>query len=429
MSGRLILACLALGCCTSAFAQVDFEQPPIDYLKATPNDVITKLQKKIDTGAVKFTRDDGTGYLKSLLAALEVPVSSQGLVFSKTSFQLRRISPRTPRAIYFGDDVYIGFVRGGDVLELSTVDPELGANFYTLSQDEDDRPQFQRHTYECLQCHGSTMTKGVPGHLVRSVYTAPDGQPILRAGTYLTDHTSPLAERWGGWYVSGKHGAQRHLGNLLVRADDDPRAMNLDRTANVTDLKPYFNPDGYASPHSDLVALMVLEHQTMLHNLITRANFLTRITLRDAAVMNKMSAQPEEHLSESMLRRIDYAAEPVVKYLLFAGEVPLTDPIAGTSAFAEEFAARGPRDTQGRSLREFDLQKRLFKYPCSYLIYSEAFDRLPLPVKERIYVRLGEVLGGQDTGKDYQHLSSADRTAVAAILRETKPEAAKHWAN
>lgn len=426
LPAALLLLAITLWSCTAS-AQVDFEQPPINYLAAKPADVVTKLQERIDSGEADLKHEPGLGYLRSVLEALDVPVSSQALVYSKTSFQLRRISPRTPRAIYFNDDVYIGWVRGGDVMEFSTVDPKLGANFYTLSQDETSRPQFRRHTHTCLQCHGSSLTKGVPGHMVRSVYSKADGQPVLGAGTYLTDHTSPLKERWGGWYVTGKHGSQRHLGNLFVSQIDDPRDADLDQGANVTDLKSYFRTTGYLSEHSDIVALMVLEHQATTHNLITRANFLTQTALRDGAVMNKMLERPKDFCSDSTKRRINSAAEPVVKYLLFAGEARLTSPVVGTSGFAEDFAAGGPRDGQDRSLRELDLQRRLFKYPCSYLIYSPAFDQLPDAVKTRIYERLWEVLTGEDASDDFQHLTATDRRAVLEILRDTKKGLPDYW--
>ncbi len=412
---------------TAARGQVSFEEPPIDYLSAPLSDPVAELQKRIDEKTVELEFDEERGYLKSVLEHLGVSTESQVLVFTKTSFQLKRISPRSPRAVYFQDDVYVGWVRGGDVVEISAVDPRQGAVFYTLDQEETARPRFVRRTYECLQCHSSSLTRGVPGHLVRSVYPAPDGRPILKAGTFLTDHTSPLKERWGGWYVTGRHGAQRHLGNLLVRGADDPETVDTDAGANVTDLGGWFEGDDYLSPHSDIAALMVLEHQTQLHNLITRANFLTRITLNDEKVMNDMLERPADHRSESTLRRIASAAEPLVKYLLLSGEAQLTDPISGTSGFAAEFASRGPRDRRGRSLRELDLNTRLFRYPCSYLIYSEAFDELPAPVKDRVYQRLWEVLTGEDRTDDFAHLSPADRQAILEILRDTKPGLPAYW--
>ena len=407
-------------------AQVDFEQPPINYLTAQPNDLVSELQKRIDAGEVHLEYDGDVGYLRSVLKAFNVPILSQTLVFSMTSFQLRRISPNTPRALYFNEDVYVGWVHGGDVVELSAVDPRLGTNFYTISQKETNRPRFKRHTHDCLQCHGSSLTKGVPGHLVRSVYPSSTGHPILSAGTFLTDHTSPLSERWGGWYVTGRHGAQWHLGNLLVHGSEDPETVDMDRGANVTDLTSYFRTSEYLSGHSDIVALMVLEHQATMHNLIARANFLTQVALREASVINKMLKQPEDFRSESTTRRIQNAAEPVVKHLLFSGEAHLTDAVIGTSGFAEEFSSQGLHDSLGRSLRDFDLRRRLFKYPCSYLIYSPAFDQLPDPVKAHIYRRLKEVLTGDDRSKEFRHLTSADRLAILEIVRDTKP-GLPHW--
>ncbi len=203
MISRLLCGCmaaLAIGWSINSspwlVAQITLDQPPISYYNTEPNDPISNLQKRLDAGDIELEYESNRGYLESILKHLAVPPSSQVLVFSKTSFQLKRIGPLTPRALYFTDDVYMGWVRGGDVMEFSAVDPKLGTNFYTLSQHEEERPKFVRHTHECLQCHGSTMTRGVPGHVVRSVYPGPDGQPLLQHGSFLTDHKSPFQERW-----------------------------------------------------------------------------------------------------------------------------------------------------------------------------------------------------------------------------------------
>lgn len=426
--GLLALAVLTTFALSApATGQMSFDEAPINYSQAPVNDPVSRLQEQLDAGKAQLQHDPRFGYLKSLLKQLDIATSAQSLVFSKTSFQLKRISPSSPRALYFGDDVYVGWVPAGDVMELSAVDPNLGVNFYTLAQRESGEPRFVRHTDTCLQCHGSSLTRGVPGHLVRSVYPDPDGQLVLSAGTFLTDHTSPFRERWGGWYVTGRHGAQRHLGNLLVRESDDPRHLDTDKGANITDLADRFETSSYLTPHSDIVALMVLEHQTGMHNRITQANFKTRLALRDQGVMNEMLERPEDYRSDSTKRRIEKAAEKVVQYMLFGGEIQLTEPIQGTSGYAREFAARGPSDSQGRSLREFDLKNRIFKYPCSYLVYSHAFDGLPEAVKAPIYRRLWEVLTGQDKSEDFAHLSSDDRSAIREILRDTKLGLPDYW--
>ncbi|WP_210420208.1 hypothetical protein [Aquisphaera giovannonii] len=373
-------------------------------------------------------RHDGRqGYLRSVLALLDVPVSSQVLVFSKTSFQSTLIGPETPRAIYFNDDVYVGYVQGSDVLEFSAADPSLGGTFYLLDQEQTPRPSFRRQTHDCLQCHASSKTEDVPGHLIRSVYPEPSGQPAYNAGTFTTSHESPLRERWGGWYVTGTHGRQRHMGNVLISDRMRPELLDVGRGANRTDLKPKFDTSAYLAPGSDIVALLVLEHQAKMHNLITLTNYQARMAVEYSREINKALGEPEGAMSESTARRFHGPAEDLVRYMLFADEAELTDPIRGTSSFAVDFSARGPRDGRGRSLRDFDLETRIFRYPCSYLIYSRAFDALPAPAKERVYLRLWEVLSGKDQTPAYARRTPEERAAILEILRETKVGLPDYW--
>jgi hypothetical protein len=400
----------------------DIEQPPIAYGKAPANNAVSRLQQDIDARRVRLGFQDSFGYLPALLRELRLPVSSQMLVFSKTSFQRDRISPRTPRAVYFGDDAYVGFCQHGEVLEVSAVDTQLGAVFYTLEQKKADRPRFVRQTDACVICHASSFNQGFPGHLVRSLYADGSGLPMLNLGSYRTDHASPLQKRWGGWYVTGTSGRQDHMGNLIL-ADEPPPGGQIDISGgrNVTDLRKRFDTSTYLSPHSDIVALMVLEHQTEMHNRIARATLQTRLALYDEAEMNKALGRPADYRSETTARRIASAGEPLVQYLFFSGEAKLNDAIAGTSDFAREFAAKGPRDRRGRSLRDLDLKQRLFRYPCSYLVCSPAFDAMPAPVKDYVVRRMAEVLCGKDTSPEFAHLGAGDRRAVLDILRETKP--------
>jgi hypothetical protein len=411
--------------CNSAASDID--RDPINYSKSEPDNAISRLQKQLNAGQIKLTFAKKLGYLSSLLEALHVPVSSQMLVFSKTSFQRDLISPKAPRALYFNDEVYVGSCRGGPMLEISVADPKLGAVFYVLEQEPSAQPRFQRQGDSCLICHASSQNEGFPGHLVRSVYCDPHGLPILSMGSHRTDHTSPLEERWGGWYVSGTSGKQTHLGNLILEGKQQTEKVDNRAGTNVASLDRYCRLSSYLSGHSDLVALMVLEHQTQMHNLLTRASYLTRMALRDRQIYDKALGRSPDEPSESYLGRIKDAGEPVLKYLLFCDEAGLTDVVRGTTSYATDFASHGPRDTLGRSLREFDLQKRLFKYPCSYLIYSEAFDALPAPVKEYIQKRLDEVLSGKDQSPPFAHLTAADRKAIREILISTKPGVQASW--
>jgi hypothetical protein len=420
---------LLVTCClgSSAAAADDFEREPINYSAAKPVNAITRLQEKIDAGTVQLGFDAEKGYLDSLLKELAIPESSQVLVFSKTSLQRHRIGPKTPRALYFNDDLYLGYCRVGSVMEVSAVDPELGTVFYTLDQQDMKRPRFVRQTDSCLLCHGSSQTRGVPGHLLRSVYPDREGHPVLSSGSARIDHTSPLEKRWGGWYVTGTHGRQPHLGNLILPERREPEEVASLGGLNVTDLSDRFDTSHYPTGHSDIVALLVLEHQAEMHNLITRAHFQTRLALHDEAALNKELGRSEGYRSETTYRRIKSVGEPLLKYLLCSGEAKLTEKVQGTTSFAADFVKQGPRDRQGRSLRDLDLEQRLFKYPCSYLIYSDAFNGMAASVKEYVLKRLHEVLTGRDYSRDYDHLTDADRLALLEILRDTLPDLPAYW--
>jgi hypothetical protein len=321
----------------------------------------------------------------------------------------------------------VGFCQQGTVMEVSAVDPQLGAVFYTLDQKPADRPTLVRQGDSCLTCHAANSTHGVPGHLVRSVFSDSAGYPMLSAGSYRIDHTSPLNQRWGGWYVTGKHGDQTHLGNLIITDQELPREPDNAAGMNLTDLGNRFNRDRYLTPHSDIVALMVLEHQTQMHNYITRANFACRQAMHMELSLNRELGEPPDHRWDSTTSRIQSAGDPLLKYLLFCEEAPLTARLEGTSPFAAEFTAIGPRDSKGRSLRDFDLEHRLFKYPCSYLIYSPSFDALPTEVRDYVLRRLHDVLTGKDSAKEFAHLSAEDRQAILAILRDTKSRLPDYW--
>lgn len=387
-----------------------FDEETINYSKQKDSGPIAQLQAKIDRGQFKLNYGEKFGYLSSLLEALEVSTNSQMLVFSKTSFQRERIAPRTPRAVFFNDDVYIGFVQGSPLLEISAVDPKLGGVFYTLEQTKTDQPRFVR-TDQCLECHASAKTMGVPGHLVRSFATDENGVVDMTTGTSLVNHRTPIEERWGGWFVTGDAGKQAHRGNLFGKSAFARHEKEPGFLGNQTDLKKFFDVSEYLSGNSDIVALMVLEHQSHMHNFLTRLNYESTIAL-------------QQYGHTRYLKNI---VEAFVRYLLFVEEAPFASPIRGNSGFTQEFAGQGPRDEKGRSLREFDLQTRLFKYPCSYLIYTDAFDQLPAKLKERIYARLLEILSGEDTSAAYAKLSPDIRTAIREILGATKKDLPANW--
>jgi hypothetical protein len=407
VAARVVLAGLSISCLQSPVhgqvavrgqGFVPYSDEPIKYLSDDIHDPVANLQQRMNRGEVNLEYEAKRGYLRSVLNNLAIPANSQTLVFSKTSFQFRKISPQTPRALYFNDDVYVGWVQDGKAVEVVSFDPQQGAIFYLLDEKQVEHPVFQRAELDCTQCHVAKATRDVPGVLLRSVFTNPSGTQASDAESFTTGQESPLKERWGGWYVTGTLGAQPHMGNVF---------------SQKIDTDPYLNGE------SDVVAHLVLAHQTQMHNLITLTNYKTRLALHAAG---------EAHtLSEEVRQQFQGPAEELLRYLLFANEAPLTDQVRGSTAFATEFAARGPRDPSGRSLRDFDLRTRIFKYPCSYLIYSESFDSLPEPAKSYIYGRLLDVLTGRDQSPDFAKLTAQSRRAILEILLATKPNLPTEW--
>ena len=373
---------------------------------ATLNDPVALLGRQIERGEVTLDYSaDGWGYLPSLLKHLEINIDSQILVFSKTSFQLTKISPKTPRAVFFNDSVAMGSVQDGKVLELTALDPAQGLVFYTMDTEKTGKPRFERRFSECLNCHGPAN-----GLVVSSVYPSVDGTPFV-TGTFFEgiDQRTPLENRWGGWYVTGTHGSVHHMGNAVAPNPDRPFDLEQEGTQNLTDLAGKLDTTKYLAPTSDIVALMTLEHQARMTNLITAVSQQFRRALNMGTL-------------ESTKNSLDRAVEQMVEYMLFVDEAALHDPVKGVSTFTTTFPQRGPRDTQGRSLRDFDLHQRLFRYPLSYMIYSPIFDAMPHAAKQRVYHRLNDVLSGRDHDKKFAHLSDDDRLAILEILRDTKPE-------
>jgi hypothetical protein len=397
---------------------IPYSDAPIFYRSEDISDPVTKLQQKLEAGTARLEHDGSAhGYLKSVLQQLDIPLSSQTLVFSKTSFQYPKISPQHPRALYFNDDVYIGVVNEGKEIEVVSFDKRQGAMFFILHEPKAEKPRFERAELDCTQCHIAAGTRGVPGVLLRSVNATPSGTLVPGARSLISDQESPLSQRWGGWYVTGPLAA-KSMANAVAPADATAKTVALAPLAET------FDPALYLAPTSEDVALLVLGHQTQMHNLITLVNYRTRIALHDAG----NSGQP---LSDEARQKFERPAEQLLRYLLFVNEAPLPEldgaQFAAQSPFARDFAARGPRDSKGRSLRDFDLHTRIFRYPLSYLVYSEAFDALPEPAKGYVYDRLLEVLSGRDQSGDFDELSADTRRAILEIVLETKRGLPRAW--
>ena len=427
-STAVLVVLLSVGSSVHGSPTAESRKVVTDSLR--PKDPIARLQQLLDSGKITLEHDTTTGYLTGVLRALKIPVSSQGFVFSRTSLQTELISPWSPRALYFNDDVYVGFVQGSEFLEIATVSPTDGAVFYTLEQEPRGRPVFKPNN-TCLSCHRSRATDGLSAFLLGSTVADKSGYYLTGIHAGQTSDATPIRDRFGGFYVTGtiEHGS--HSGNVLsskafteiTERSSAGRELNFTAESQRTSLADKFDTSHYLNGHSDIVALMVLVHQASVHNTITRVHEAATKALREDSVVsryhNDTSFAQTRIVTSPRLRQ---AIEQLVRELLFVGEAPFDGTMKGTTSFARDFTAMGPRDAKGRTLRDFDLQTRLFKYPLSFLIYSEGFEAMPEVARRAVYKRIREIMTGTDTGMEFAAISGPDRTAVLEILRDTKPE-------
>jgi hypothetical protein len=408
VSVALVVLSISLWLATESPAQLSdtftnwIEHPAIAYRTRPLADPVARLNRELRDGRLQLKFEGPSGYLRSALEALHIPVESQVALFSQDSLQRQLINSTNPRAIFFNDTVSVAWVRGG-FIEVASQDPRQGIVFYALDNEAVAQPQFVRRQ-DCLSCHYSYSTSGVPGMLDRSY------------AQFKVDHSIPLDQRWGGWFVTGQPNAMRHQGNRVTTTGED-----LPASATWPSLNVKFDASAYPSAQSDIVALLAFDHQMKGMNLIARIGWEARVAEFAAANGGSAAALPKGVADDAPIPLAD-AAREVVDYFLFVDEAPFPAPVRGSSGFAEWFERQGPRDTTGRSLRQLDLSRRLLRYPCSYLIYTDAFAALPDAAKGAIYRRFWEVLTGADRDPKYRRLSAVDRRAIIEILRDTKDD-------
>jgi hypothetical protein len=379
------------------------DHPAVAYSTAKADTPVSALDQAIREGRVTLAYDPANGYLQSVLTSLGIVTDSQVLVYSETSFQARHIGRHNPRALFFNDHTYVGWVRGGEVLEVAVQDRRQGMIFYTVPQT----PVGARFTRNdnCLSCHLSWETLAVPGLVVLT--TMPRRSTLDYANGFHTDHRVPFAERWGGWYVTGTR-VPRSMANLELLQPALPASGPTPVSARSS-LAGSVDLTGYPRPFSDVAALMVLEHQARATNLITRAGWEFRL------------ARHHSPGAAALTPAVREAVDELVDYLLFVDEAPFPGPVRGSSGFADRFSAMGPRDRLGRSLRELQLETRLMRYPLSYMVYSPGFAGLPAEVRRAVGARWEDVLSGRDRRPKYAHLTPDLRRAIQEILADTLP--------
>jgi hypothetical protein len=413
---------VVLGAVTGSAQQNEpFEQPPINYSRAKSRDAVAGLLQRIARREIVLAGPDRE-ILRGVLQALQIPVESQVVVFSRTSLQAGLIRPEHPRALYFSDSVYVGWVPEG-LVEVAAIDPELGPVFYSFDpQDAREATRTFVRESSCLRCHGGTFVREIPGLLARSVFPSERGDPLLRHGTDLVDDETPFEKRWGGWYVTGYQGKDAHRGNTFAAEKDNQLVFNPSE-ARPAELSQYFDTARYLAPTSDVVALLVFEHQLAMHNSLTKAGQSGRRMMDYQHALQKSLGEPftDEPAYDSVKSVFAGAVEDVLDHLLFRNAAPLPAGTAGGDAFRRAFATGARKNAAGASLKDLSLQGRLLANRCSYLIYSASFEALPAPLKRRVLERLSAVLKGEDASGRYAYLEKTEKRRILEILRETYP--------
>jgi hypothetical protein len=383
-----------------------YESEPINYYESKAVDSVSSF---FSTDVESWEREGNSGYLTNFLATFDIPKESQVLVYSKTSLQVSHIRPENPRAIYFNKDIYVGWVPGAEMLEIIASSPTTANNFYTIS-NYSDRPKLIRENHDCLSCHGGSFTRDIPAPLVRSVFPDNTGQPIFKAGTRVVDHTTPYNDRRGGWFVTG--GPNSHYGNKVFTETD--RGADSGILFDKADIRD----NGYLMKGSDTVALLILEHQSELHRLIAHLALQTKTALFSQKKFDELLGRTER-LSESTKRQIKSVADKLLKYMFFKDEAEIHGIKLERSPYAKYFNGNGPKDSRGRSLYDLKMDGRMFTYPFSYMVYSDAFQHLPEEATEYIKQELTLILDPDNEYEGFDFLSKSDKTTIAQILEET----------
>lgn len=394
----------------------DPEHPAHQYWDRPLEDAFTPLIPDLESGKIPLESRNEKAFVVSLLEALQIPVSSQLLVFSATSLQQPRISVRNPRALYFNENIYVGWVPGGQI-EVVSIDPNLGAIFYIFDIPRQRRPLVIERSDRCMNCHARSLTGNIPGLTIKSVISGPNGGSLDAFRLETTGHSVPIEERFGGWHVTGVHGIKRHKGNLtgtfLAQASAKTPGFRRD---DIDGLFIYDNKAGenyqrskYPVETSDILAHLVFEHEIGFNNRAIEATYAARAFLYE----------DEGQLSKAHEAELETLANELVRYMLFAEETSFPEGgVEGDPDFIKEFRAQGEISARGLSLRDFDLKTRLFAHRCSYMVHSLAFTGLHPHIKKLVMERLKEALGPASP-REFDYLPRAEKVAIGEMLGES----------
>jgi len=421
----LLLSCLAAGGFLLPVREVraqafnDFQIAPHSYFERERRDPMSRLLARVESGEFDYGDEPGLPLVRRLLEALEVPESSQVLLFSQGSLQRELISPANPRAIFFNEDLHLAWMPEGKI-EISSFDPEIGTVFFLQSEPEAERIEFAE-SRRCLGCHGGSATNFLPGPMARSNYTSETGRRVASVPSHIRlSHAVPFEDRWGGYFVTNAPPTLSHLGNAF--ASRESGALAVDRShASTADLGAFFDPRILPRPDSEILALMLFDHQTEMHNLLIEAVYRDRLLLHLAEANGGEAPRLVAEQTDAFFDRL-------VRYLLFAREVSLAGhSLRRGTDFERDFTARRRAAPSGRSLRDFDLETRLFQHRLSYMIDSQAFEEAPRTMRERTYRKLHQILAAETPPEGYDYFDDGEREAILTILKHTKADLPEDW--
>lgn len=403
----------------------DYELEPHGYFSKEAKDPVTLLMKRVQQGEVQIKEPNGKPLVERLLRELGLDRDTQVLVFSRTSLQRREVSYSNPRALYFNESVYLGWMPDGRI-EIASFDPELGPIFYFQRELDDKSSPLLERTRSCLGCHAGDATNFLPGSLGRSVYPDQSGRSLRSIDDYRrSGHHIPLHDRYGGWFVSGNHGSMRHMGNAIASRKGGKITIDREQYANIKKLDRFFSTDAYPAPGSDIAALLVFDHQVTMHHRLVEAAYRARQSLFDS----KLDPGETDVSKLNEGRSIDEFIEgrdKVVDYLLFREETPIPE-VSCDPGFRRAFNANRITDSRNRSLKDLQLKGRIFENRCSYMIYSPTFEQFPPMLKGAIYERIHEILTAPGPIEGFEYLGKAEKRRILEILHETKDDLPAGW--
>ncbi len=405
------LSAPALAAETQGPRVIDFKAPPHHYLDHKPRDRFARLLEKALKGEVKFDTSSDKSFLISLLESLNIPISSQIMVFSASSLQSEIINPRNPRALYFNEDTYLGWVPGG-LVEIIAADPELGPMFYVFNRLRPGGPvpDVQRST-KCMNCHAGNATRRVPGLIAESLLVSRAGSSLETYRRDVQGHQIPLELRFGGWHLTGEHNITHHKANVMGIPNNGKNEITSVNPGQFSDLSLHLLPTSDILPH------LIHEHQLGFENRLIYAIY----TLR------QLKSESKNMLGAAAKAEIEERAQELARYITFADEAKFpAKGITGDPAYAKDFLRDRRMTKAGLSLKDFDMKTRIFKHRCSYMLYTDTWKEAPRELKDRVYYHMALYLRDQpDT--QHAHLAPTERTAIRSILKETMTDLPSWW--